>query len=111
MCGHCKVGITGRIYNVYAGEAYIGGLDVRQGMGAKTAELRKVVCLGIVDTEEMFWGYSYSEISLAIRILFLKGDITPLRIACHVDLYWPIIFYYGSMYNALRDRNFSDLFK
>ena len=109
MCRHCKVEIAVRIHNVFQGKAYIGGQDIRQGMGHNMAELRRVVCLGHASTEEMFWSYSYSEISLALRILFLKGDITPLQIARHVDLYWPIISYFGSIYDALRGGNPSAL--
>ena len=80
ICGRCKASITGRIYNVYQAEAYIGRQEVRHGIVGDTAELRKAVCLGIGKVEEMFWSYSYSEISLAIRILSLKRDITPIKL-------------------------------
>ena len=54
--------------------------------------------------EDYFWSYGKNEVITAIRVIALQPmDLHPLQVAKDPNLYWPIIYYYGSVYSALKD--------
>ena len=54
--------------------------------------------------QDYFVNYGKYEIITAIRVMALQPmDLHPLQLAKDPNIYWPIIFYYGSVYSALKD--------
>ena len=56
------------------------------------------------DHLDYFQNYGIFEIKAAIRVIALQPmDLHPLQLAKDPNIYWPIIYYYGSVYSALKE--------
>ncbi|XP_023325195.1 uncharacterized protein LOC111698940 isoform X2 [Eurytemora carolleeae] len=54
--------------------------------------------------QDHFWIYGKYEIITAIRVMALQPmDLHPLQLAKDLTIYWPIVYYYGSVYSALKE--------
>ena len=118
-CKKCKDATLARVRAVDLGHAYLGEQDYRQDSGIYSNVCQNVVLVNknVTGTEEFYRSYARSEICLAIRLLAQNGGdelgvgvlthnsgddlVNPIRLAYKVELYWPIIYHYGSIYDAL----------
>ena len=57
-----------------------------------------------IQKQDRFFSYGKYEIITLIRVISLQPmDLHPLQLAKDPDIYWPIIYYYGSVYSALKE--------
>ena len=63
-------------------------------------------------TEKVFLGYCKAEVTTALRYLSLhSADVDPRMIILNPDLYWSIVWYYGSITKALKEAGGQSLYE
>lgn len=99
-CQDCKVLAKSRIVATREGKYCISCSESVPGYGynARFANANGDI------VSETFKNYSQPEIACVLQCLMSNPeDLHPLSIAEDGNLYWPIIWYYGSIYNAISE--------